>query len=376
MTNLAVHEHMAVAPVVEEVMRTAPQRRFVFIAPRHADGGNWPWLSRIGPMRKHRFESIYIENTCETLPKATRLYVRWQYLRAMRAISAADLAFFFSTDVGMGMTFWLTRLLRQPKRVYVGFTQDAQWSLRKIERLGRALRQFDAVTVFSEDERRLYINRYDLQPERVNLIPIHTDEVTGYEQYDAEPPLPTPYVLSMGSPNRRFMPVAKACRALNIPLVIITRPTHRNDSLHDLANLGATIITNANRFQALSWLRHARLASMVFQTPTLPGAFTTLIHSMFLRTPSVVTQCLGMTDYVKDGETGFITPHSDDEALTEAIGRLWNDAHLRERFACNGLLFAQREFSLEAAAQKFHDLAEHVLQSDRSRAASRDAIVS
>ena len=345
---------------------TPAVRRLTFVAPRHREGVDWPWISRVGPMRRFRFKPVYIENTCERLPKATRADVQWQYLRAMREISKADLAFLFSTDIGIGMTAWPSRLWRQPTRVYVGFTQDGDWPMHKVDRLGFALRQVQAVTVFSGEERRLYINRYGLERSRVHVVPIHTDETQGYSQYSDVSPVAGPYVLSMGSPNRRFMPVARACRALKIPLIIITRPTHANDSLHDLADMGATIITNAGKQQALTYLKHARLGAMVFQTPALPGAFTTLIHAMYLRTPCVASACLGISDYVVDGSTGFVVPHGDEDSLAAAIGRLWNDAALAERFADAGLDRAQRNFSLEAAAQRFHDLTEQLLRQDAS----------
>jgi glycosyltransferase involved in cell wall biosynthesis len=343
---------------------------FAFVAPRHADGSNWPWLSEIGPMRRHRFTPVYIENTFKRLPKATRPFIRWQYLRAMRAIQGCDLAFLFSTDIGVGMTRWPADWAGSggapPKRIYVGFTQDGDWPHRKVDQLSSALNRCDAVTVFSNDERDLYIERYRLNPRRVEFIPIHTDEPAGYGHYSDTPPLNHPYVLSLGSPNRRFMPIARACRAHDIPLVIITRPWHKNDSLDELAGLGATIITNADKNLSLTYLKHARFAAMCFETDTLPGAFTTLIHAMFMGTPSVVTNCLGMTDYIAPppGENGLIVPHGDDAALGEAIARLWNDADLAERFAHAGLERAANLHSLEAAAVRFEALAERVL-SDR-----------
>ena len=337
-------------------------RSFAFVAPRHPDGSDWPWLSHIGPMRRHRFTPIYIENTLKPLPRGTRMYVQWQYLRAMYAIRRTELTFLFSTEIGVGMTSWTSRLIRQPKRIYVGFTQDGVWPQAKIDRLSRALRQCDAITVFSDDERRLYLQRYGLDPARVHLIPIHTDEMQGYAQYPDVRPIDSPYVLSLGSPNRRFMPIARACSSLKIPLVIITRPWHKNDSLDELAALGATIITDADKMKSLTYLKHARFSAMCFETPELPGAFTTLIHAMFMRTPSVVTSCLGMGDYIVDGENGFVTPHGDEAALQWAIDRLWNEPGLTEGFADAGYARAMGLFSLEAAAERFDALAEAVLR--------------
>jgi len=336
-------------------------RSLAFVAPRHPDGSDWPWITRIGPMRRHRFAATYIENTFIPWPKATAVAVRWRYLQAARNIRSAELAFIFSTDIGRGLSRPPASLITAPPLVYVGFTQDGPWPEKKVHDLARALGRCAAVTVFSEDERRLYIDRYRLDSSRVHLIPIHTDETQQYRQYQGENPRPEPYVLSLGSPNRRFTPIARACKSLGIPLVIITRPTHKLDSLDELASLGAEIITNADKPRSLNYLKHARFSVMGFDTPELPGAFTTLIHGMFLGTPSVVTSCLGMSDYVVNGVNGLVTSHGDEATLQRAIENLWNDPSLVERFAIAGRERAENLYSLEAAAVRFDLLVEQVL---------------
>ena len=355
---------------------TAGERagRFAFVAPLHPGASNWPWLSQIGPMRRHSWSATYIEHTFARWgsrgEKLSKPWARWQYVRAMRAIARADLAFLFSTDINVGMTRWPSRMFRRPKRIYVGFTQDGPWPQEKIDLLAGAMRQLDAVTVFSEDERQLYLSRYGLEPARTHLIPIHTDETGDYSQYPDQLPADAPaglkqgeFVLSLGSPNRRFTPIARACQELKVPLVIITRPWHKNDSLDDLAKMGATIITNADKMKSLTYLRCAKAAVMAFETDQLPGAFTTLIHGMFMKTPSVVTSCLGMSDYVVSGENGLVTPHGDEAALRSAIERTWNEPGLAQRMGDAGYARAQRLYSLEAAATMHEALAQKVLRS-------------
>jgi glycosyltransferase involved in cell wall biosynthesis len=229
------------------------------------------------------------------------------------------------------------------------------------------MKQLDAVTVFSEDERQLYLKRYALRPDRTHLIPIHTDETGDYSQYSNQLPADATvrqneYVLSLGSPNRRFAPIARACASLRVPLVIITRPWHKNDSLDELARLGATIITDADKMRSLTYLRCARAAVMAFETDQLPGAFTTLIHGMFMSTPSVVTSCLGIGDYVVHGENGLVTPHGDEQALQGAIERIWSEPGLARRLGEAGFQRAQRLYSLEAAASMHERLALSLVQ--------------
>ena len=338
-----------------------PPLPLAFVAPRHRGRHDWPWITHLGPMRQFDFRRVFIENTFRPIPRLTEPYRQWQYLHAACSIRSAQLAFLFSTDVGVGMTRPLTGLIPHPLRVYVGFTQDGPWPRRRINTVARALRRCDAVTVFTEEERLVYIDRYRLDSRRVHVIPLHTDETDGYRQYTEDAPRKTPYALSLGSPNRRFMPVARACRTLGIDLVIITRPDHRNDSLDELASLGAEIITDADRLRALTYLKHARLAVAAFDDPNIPGGFTTLVHAMFFKTPCVVTRSLGMIEHVVSGLTGFVTPHDDQPALREAIGQVWNDTHLAERFGRAAFRRARARHSPDAAADMFHRLARTLL---------------
>jgi glycosyltransferase involved in cell wall biosynthesis len=354
---------MAEAEAVGEDEVTTAGPPCAFVAPRHRDDPDWPWLTCIGPMRTLPFRRIFIDNTFRPVPKLSGLYQRWQYAKAAWALMPVHLAFLFSDGVGAALTGPLARRLAPARRIYVGFTQDGPWPRRRIERFATLLGRCDAVTMFTEEERAVYLDRYHLTPDRARVIPIHTDETNGYRQYPDTPPRDRPFALSLGSPNRRFAPVARACRDLGIDLVIITRPGHENDSLHELADLGAEIITDANKQRALTYLKHARLAVAAFDDPNIAGGFTTLVHAMFLRTPFVLTQCLGMGEHVIDGETGFVTRHDDEPGLHEALKQLWNDPDLATRFGEAAHRRAQARHSLTAAADMFYRLALDVLRS-------------
>ncbi len=330
--------------------------KLAFVAPRFRHDRDWPWITRITPVDQWSFTRIYIDNVYERFPKATRLYRRWQYARAARRIKSCDLAFLFSTDIGICLTNRLPCPDQAPRLIYVGFTQDGSWPGKRIRKVARALQRCDVVTMFTEQERQLYLERYGLAPEQAVVVPIHTDEPDGYRQYPDESPHDEPYVVALGSPNRRFTPTARICNELGVPLVIITRPWHTNDSLDELRTLGAKIVTDADKLEALTYLKHARLAVMPFDDPTIAGGYTTIIHAMFLRTPIVSTKCLGAPEHVIDGETGFVTPHSDDESLKGAIDQLWSDPGLAQRLGDAAEARAQTRHSLKAAARNFAQL--------------------
>ncbi len=336
-------------------------QRAVFIAPVHRGEPDWPWITRVEPMSRLHVDSFFIDSVWQPLPKLTRVYQHLQYMRCLRLMRRYDLVFTFCPEICVGLNA-VGALSGPARKVYVGFTQDSPWPQDRIDRLSCALERYDVITMFSAEERDVYVDRYRLDPSRVSVIPIHTDESQGYERYSDRSPLDHPYVVSVGSPNRRFRPVARACAKMGMPLVIITRPNHELDNLDELRAMGATVITNAKKPEALTYLKHARMCVMAFADPGIPGGFTTLMHGMFMRTPFILTRCLGMSEHVIDGETGFITPHGEQDALEAAMNRLWQERGLAESFGERGLAHAERRHSLEAAARHFHDLSVSLLQ--------------
>ncbi len=330
--------------------------KLAFVAPRYSHDPDWPWITRIEPMDQWSFDRIYIDNVYERFPKATGIYRRWQYARAARRIRSHDLVFLFSTDIGIGLTSRLRHSMQRPQLIYVGFTQDGPWPGKRIREIAKALQRCDVVTMFSEQERQVYVERYGLAPEQAVVLPIHTDETDEYRQYGDDSPEEKPFALALGSPNRRFTPTAKICKALGVPLVIITRPWHKLDSLDELRSLGAKVITDADKLKALTYLKHAQLAVLPFDDPTIAGGYTTIIHAMFLRTPMVATNCLGIPEHIIDGETGYVTRHGDDNALKDAINQLWSQPSAAQHFGDAAARRALDRHSMETAAQNFSKL--------------------
>ena len=313
-------------------------------------------------MDQWSFDRIYIDNVYERFPKATGIYRRWQYAHAARRVGSYDLAFLFSTDIGIGLTNRLRRSTQSPRLIYVGFTQDGPWPGKQIHKVAKALRRCQVVTMFTEQERQVYIDRYELSPDQAVVIPIHTDETNNYRQYGNVSPEQEPYAVALGSPNRRFTPTARICKALGVPLVIITRLWHTHDCLDELRSLGVKVITDADKLKALTYLKHARLAVMPFDDPTISAGYTTIMHAMFLRTPMVATNCLGIPEHIIDGETGYVTEHGKDDALKAAIDRLWSERGLAGRLGDAAEARAQNRHSLRSAARNFANLTQKLLQ--------------
>jgi glycosyltransferase involved in cell wall biosynthesis len=68
-------------------------------------------------------------------------------------------------------------------------------------------------------------------------------------------------------------------------------------------------------------------------------------------TATIASDAPGLRDSVRNGETGFLVPHGDVDALADAIARVASDTALRDRLGAGALRFAQH-YSWDRAADE------------------------
>jgi glycosyltransferase involved in cell wall biosynthesis len=84
-------------------------------------------------------------------------------------------------------------------------------------------------------------------------------------------------------------------------------------------------------------------------------------------TATVASDSPGLRDSVRDGETGYLVPHGDSEALAAAIRRILEDTGLRDRLGGAARAFAER-FSWDRSASLTAAHLHRVTAADRSAA--------
>ena len=81
------------------------------------------------------------------------------------------------------------------------------------------------------------------------------------------------------------------------------------------------------------------------------GLGTSLLDAMAAGKPVVATSAGGIPEVVQDGETGFIVPTRDPQALADAVIRLLKDEDLRMRMGTAGRARAHARFSAARMVQ-------------------------
>jgi glycosyltransferase involved in cell wall biosynthesis len=82
------------------------------------------------------------------------------------------------------------------------------------------------------------------------------------------------------------------------------------------------------------------------------GMCTSLIDAMAASKPAVATAVGGVPEVVADGETGFLVPPRDDQAMADRLVALLKDEALRRRMGAAGLARARRMFTVERMVQE------------------------
>jgi len=95
------------------------------------------------------------------------------------------------------------------------------------------------------------------------------------------------------------------------------------------------------------------LPSIVDSRGASEGLGVVVIEALACGTPTVATELGGITDIIKDGETGLLVPEKNPDRLADAIDKILSDRDLADRLARNGRLLVHEKYGWEKIASEF-----------------------
>jgi glycosyltransferase involved in cell wall biosynthesis len=123
--------------------------------------------------------------------------------------------------------------------------------------------------------------------------------------------------------------------------------------------LGA--VWGENKFQYLA-------ASDMLVLPSVHEGFgLVFLEAMHCGLPVIASDSGGQTDFLQDGETGFLVPVGAIEALAHRIQCLANDGRLRKRISEHNAQYVKR-FNISAVAERYEALFADVIGRSRTAA--------
>ena len=110
-----------------------------------------------------------------------------------------------------------------------------------------------------------------------------------------------------------------------------------------------------------------------FVLPSLKeGLSIAVMEAMALEKPVICSAIAGLPEVVRDGQTGFLVPPGDSEALRNALEKLFADADLRARLGHNARRFLEEHFEQNACLNAMENYFRRIV---RENAAAHSAPV-
>ncbi len=212
-----------------------------------------------------------------------------------------------------------------------------------------AFSSIERFVVYSKVEREIYSKCFGIPLDRFDFVRwgVRTPTVSTLRG-QAEV---AEYVSAIGGNARDYRTLIDAAWILpDIRFSLVVRP----DSLTGLKlPPNVTVYTNIPLDQTMEVLSRSRFMVLPLINSEVPCGHVTLVAAMHLGKAFIITDSLGIRDYVRDGENAIAVTAGSAEGLARATRRLWQDQDLCERLGENGRLFAAMNCSEDQIAQHF-----------------------
>jgi glycosyltransferase involved in cell wall biosynthesis len=309
----------------------------------------WRWISALLPETDVNFNFVRCPAGLNfRVLNLARMVGCWRAVKIARIENASIIV-----THGPTLAFWcsvFSRLLRVRVRLLAHSFNFARLP-GPIKRywFSLAFGNVDTFVVFSEMERVLYAKLFRIDPRRIDFVHWCVDAPAVLNP--DKPIHPGNYVSAIGGNARDYATLFDAAHAMpNTTFVIVARPENLT---------GLTIPKNVSIFKnipfeaAMNILLHSTLTVLPLIGSETPCGHVTIVAAMYLGKPIVVTDSTGISDYIKNCETGLTVEMASPSALVKSISSLLNDSGLRLKLAENSKHFVLRHCSPQTIADHF-----------------------
>jgi glycosyltransferase involved in cell wall biosynthesis len=225
--------------------------------------------------------------------------------------------------------------------------------------LARAvMSQVDLFVVYSRAEIDIYSQWLGVPPARFCFVPL-TGLPPPMASVVVEPDDESPYVLAMGTANRDYRTFMQAMAQVGHRAIVISGP-HALEGLVIPPNV--EVRSGVPQQECHRLAKRARLNVIPIADADAASGQVTLIDSMMLRLPLVVTRCAGTQDYAQDGVHALLVPPAQSEAMAQAIEQLWGAPERRSQMAQAAQAYAFEHYTPEAVKKQFAEILERLSQ--------------
>ncbi|MGA2030675.1 MAG: glycosyltransferase family 4 protein [Thermoguttaceae bacterium] len=213
---------------------------------------------------------------------------------------------------------------------------DRRWK-RAIMRA--AINGFDLCVLWSKDQVMSHSRFLGIPAERFIFLPFKANHSKG-PRYDL--PIGN-FIFSGGNGKRDYRCLIEAVRGTGIPVIISATAAEVRRQIEPLPNV---IVLGAAEpaFAQLQAAARFVVVPMIF-TGLKGGGEAAFCNAMWHGKPVVAADSIAAKDYVVDGETGYVVPSGDAQALRTRIVALWNDPDLVQRMGEAGRRHVEKDLT-------------------------------
>jgi glycosyltransferase involved in cell wall biosynthesis len=183
-------------------------------------------------------------------------------------------------------------------------------------------------------EKQEYAKYFELNTDRIDILLW----CMGKPTIDSPRLLEGDYICALGENARDYKTLMAVMKRLpEIRLELVVRP-------YNLIGLelppNVRVHLDIPRSQAMNILYHSRFMVLPLQGATVYNGHVTLVAAQHLGKAMIVTDSVGIADYIFAGQNAEVYPAFDADALTNCITRLWHDPHRCQMLGDCGQTFA------------------------------------
>ncbi|OED50712.1 hypothetical protein AB838_01110 [Rhodobacteraceae bacterium (ex Bugula neritina AB1)] len=215
----------------------------------------------------------------------------------------------------------------------------------------RALQGIEQFVVFSEAERALYSQTFNIPKDRLRMLHWAMDAPVPGSENPA--PFDGPYLCAVGGEGRDYTVLAEALRYLpEIKLALVARP-------HSIAGIDfpENVYVFVNLPAPQTWRLAQESGGMIIplKTGQTNCGHVTIVGAQLLNIPLIVTRSAGVIDYVDD-QTAFMTEPGNVADMIKAIRTLSYGQEPVKLRQCNALKTARARSSQTHWVRYFESL--------------------
>lgn len=221
----------------------------------------------------------------------------------------------------------------------------------KRQLMTEAFKSISQFIVYSNMEKTLYSNYFSIPEERflINLWGVKTPEF-----YPETPIEKGEYICAIGGNARDYKTLIKAMEKLpQIPLVLVARPNNlRGLSIPD----NVKVQVNIPKSKAMNILNYSRFMVLPLKGSEVPCGHVTLVAAMHLGKAFIITNSLGVEDYVSNEINAVTCQPFNPDALAIKIKQLWQSPEKCQILGENGREFALKNCSEDSTRESLQNL--------------------